>query len=225
MALNYKSLKNLVYEHLYKSINNGHLKPGEKINENQLCKDLQVSRTPIREALIQLENEGYIHRLNRRGFVVREISQEKIREIYQIIGCLEGLAASLAVGNLSDDDFNFLRDLIAKMDLSIEKRKIREYFAQQRSFHDVYIAASRNEELFNLITSLKKRFIKKAYFMHENEDFLYKNLKRNNNEHKQILKMLEEGDKAGVNRFLVDVHWNYDYANIVISTFMSSNNK
>jgi len=222
MVFNFKSLKDHVYQYLYDKINSGGLKPKDKINENQLCLDLNVSRTPIREALIQLEDEGYITRVPRRGFIVREISLEKIRDIYDILGCLEGHGASLAISQLTDKDFSALKDLIRRMDKAIADKRVAEYFKIQRLFHDVYIDACGNKELSDLIGSLKKRFVKKAYFLHDQEDVLYQTLERNNEDHKHILEQLEKGDKAGVEAFLRDVHWNFERANLIISPFESN---
>jgi len=221
--LKYKSLKELVYEYLYKKINSGSLQPKDKLNENQICKDLNVSRTPIREALVQLENEGYIKRLQRRGFIVREINQNQIKEIYKILGSLEGLAASDAVDHLMESDLEAMAKLTKRMDAAIKKRNVSQYFELQRSFHNKYIAASGNAELTKLISSLKKRFIKKAYFRHENEEILYETLQRNNNHHKEILKLLKKKDKKGVEQYLEEVHWNFNSANLIISTFKASN--
>jgi DNA-binding GntR family transcriptional regulator len=222
MELNYKSLKELVYEYLYSRINSGKLKPNEKIFENQICKDLNVSRTPIREAMIQLENEGFLERLPRRGFKVKEINLEKIKEIYEIIGALEGMAANRAIGKIEEEDIKSMKNLTNKMDEAIGKKSRHEYFKLQRVFHDTLIAASGNKELFDLITSLKKRFIKKAYFQHENEDVLYDTLRGNNKQHKQIIKLIEEQDRKGVEKFLREVHWDMARANIVVSSFESS---
>ncbi len=222
MPFNHKSLKEHVYQYLYEKINKGNLRPNNKINENQLCKDLDVSRTPIREALIQLEDEGYIERLPRRGFIVKEISQGKIREIYEILGFLEGAAASLAIDKLTDQEIVAMSKLIARMDEAIEARRVHEYFKLQRIFHDVYITSCGNNELRDHITSLKKRFVKKAYLLHENEDVLFKTLSKNNNEHKKILELFEKQDKAGVESYLRSVHWNFDNANIIISPFVSN---
>lgn len=221
--LNYKSLKELVYEYMYNKINTGRLNPMEKINENQICKDLNVSRTPIREALIQLENEGYIERLQRRGFIVKEINQENIREIYEIIGCLEGLAAFHATERLKPDDLASMKDLTTRLDESIKKKNIHKYFELQRNFHDEFISACGNKELENLIKSLKKRFIKKAYFRHENEDVLFNKLDNNNKQHKELIKLFEKKDKQGAEMYLRDVHWNYTDANLIVSPFESLN--
>ncbi len=221
--LKHKSLKELVYEYLYKKINIGSLRPNEKLNENQICKDLNVSRTPIREALVQLENEGYIKRIQRRGFIVREINQKQIEEIYKILGCLEGLAAYDAVDRLTESDLESMLKLIQKMDEAIRHRNIHQYFETQRSFHGKYISASANEELGKLIASLKKRFMKKAYYQHKNEDILFETLQRNNNQHKEILKLFKEKDKKGVEQYLKEVHWIFDSANLIISTFNAAN--
>jgi DNA-binding GntR family transcriptional regulator len=223
MAFNHKSLKEHVYLHLYERINSGTLKPKEKINESQLCKDIDVSRTPIREALIQLEDEGYIERLPRRGFIVKEISLGKIREIFQILGCLEGFAASLAIDKLTDRDLGEMRTLIKKMDEAVEQKKIQDYFRLQRSFHNVYISVCGNNELFDLITSLKKRFVKKAYYLSENEKAVYETMDRNNNGHKRILDFLEKGDKLGIESYLKEVHWIFEGSSNIISPFVSTN--
>ena len=186
-AFNYKSLKDHVYQYLYEKINNDQLKPKDKINESQLCKDIEVSRTPIREALIQLEDEGYIERVPRRGFIVKEISAAKIKEICQILGCLDGFAAALAIDRMKERDLQEMKSLVGKMDEAISDRKIREYFRLQRDFHDVYVSMCGNRELFDLITSLKKRFVKKAYYLNKDEADLVKSLEWKNNGHKRIL--------------------------------------
>jgi DNA-binding GntR family transcriptional regulator len=221
MPLNYKykSLKELVYAYLYEKINQGTIKPSEKINENLICEDLQVSRTPVREALIKLEDEGYIKRMPRRGFIVREVSLDKIREIYEIIGCLEGLAASLAIDRMTGKDIILLETLVEKMDEAIKNKKLREYFKLQRDFHDVYISASGNEELYNILLSLKKRFVKKAYFTRENDQELYTALKRFNDGHKEIVTLIKKSNKKGVVDYLKEVHWNFKNAEIVVSPF------
>jgi DNA-binding GntR family transcriptional regulator len=225
MTLNYKSLKDHVYLYLYERINNGTLKPGDKINENQLCKDLEVSRTPIREALIKLEDEGYIERLPRRGFVVKEISLGKIKEIYEILGCLEGFAASLAIDRLTEKDLMVMKILVQKMDDAISDKNVHEYFKLQRNFHETYILACGNKELFDLIILLKKRFVKKAYLLHENEETIVQTMKKNNLGHKNIVDLLEKKDKSGIEALERDVHWNLENVNVIVSPFESEKTK
>jgi DNA-binding GntR family transcriptional regulator len=222
MVFNYKTLKEHVYLYLYEKINSGTIKPKEKINESQLCKDINVSRTPIREALIQLEDEGYIERLPRRGFIVKEISLGKIKEIFQILGCLEGFAASLTIDKLTDKDIEEMRALVKKMDEAIADKKVPDYFRLQRNFHNIYISVCGNNELFDLIASLKKRFVKKAYFLSENQGILYETMERNNDGHKRIVEFLEKGDKSGIESYLREIHWRFNGSSNIISPFEST---
>jgi DNA-binding GntR family transcriptional regulator len=220
MVIQYQSLKDHVYNYLYDKINSGRLKPRSKINEKQICNDLNVSRTPIREALIQLEDEGYVERLPRRGFIVKEITADKIKEIFEIIGCLEGKAGEMAVDRIKPKDILSMEELVQKSAECIKKRKLREYFTHQRNFHNVYILASGNSELYNLILSLKKRFIKKAYFGKQNNDALYQRLEMNIKEHKKIIQFFKNKDKEGVDKFLRNVHWSAQHTERIVSPFI-----
>jgi DNA-binding GntR family transcriptional regulator len=224
VMINYKSLKDHVYEYLYKQINTGKLKPKEKISENKLCEHLNVSRTPVREALIMLEEKGYVTRLPRRGFIVREITSNKIKEIYSIIGCLEGMAASLAIKNINDEDLSLMKKLVNKMNDSIEKRNIYEYFKLQRKFHNVFLVASENSELINIVTSLKKRFIKKAYYNHETDDHLFKDLSNFNKGHERIVQLFKKGNSEEIEKYIKNEHWSLKHVNTVVSPFEANKN-
>lgn len=214
MAINYKSLKDHVYKYLSDKIIKGTLKPKERIDISQVCENLKISRSPVREALAQLENERYLEKLPRRGFVVREISVEKVKEIYTIIGCLEAYAASLALSRLTESDLIRLDRLVAKMDETLKKRKLHEYYNLQRKFHDIYILASGNSELHMLISNLKNRFRKQVYSIFENKQTLYDALIKANNQHKQIVKLFKSGEGEEIEQFLRNVHWNIKYAKL-----------
>lgn len=85
-------LRQSVHSALVQQIVAGELKAGEPVNESRLAKQLKVSRTPLREALLQLEQEGFIRSDERRGFSVEGLSAREVREIYPMIWTLEGLA-------------------------------------------------------------------------------------------------------------------------------------
>ena len=80
----YKSLKDHVYDYIARQIMDGTLKPEQKINENVICEELNISRTPVREALIQLASEGVLKNRARKGFVVRALSEEEVAELYGV---------------------------------------------------------------------------------------------------------------------------------------------
>ncbi len=77
----------------------------------------------------------------------------------------------------------------------------------------------------DLLTSLKKRFMKKAYFAREDDAELYRALKNFNKGHKKIIQLFVDGKRADIERYLKEVHWNVDYASIVVSPFEASETK
>lgn len=214
MVINYKSLKDHVYQYLSDKINEGTLKPKERIDIAQICEKLNISRTPVREALVQLENERYLEKLPRRGFVIRELSAEKVKEIYAIIGCLEAYAASLALSKITESDLNKLDGLTVRMDEALKKRKFNDYYNLQVKFHDIFILASSNNELYLLISSLKHRFRKQVYSIFKNKETLLEGLTRANKQHKQIVRLFKSGNEEKINHFFRKVHWNIKYAKL-----------
>ena len=96
------TLKDHVYEYIADQIRLGDLKPEEKINENGICEKLGISRTPVREALIQLAAEGVLSSNAHRGFVVKKTDVTTVIELYEIIGVLEGLAAKKSCPHQTD---------------------------------------------------------------------------------------------------------------------------
>lgn len=205
--IEYKSIKDHVYDYLVARIDEGSLKQNEKIDEKSICEDLQVSRTPVRESLIELANEGYLDRIPRRGYRVKEITNEEIKEIYEIIGNLEGLAASLAFPKMKKEDFNQLEKLIERMDDSINRRRRGDYYKYQQEFHDIFIQISGNKKLFGVLNSLKKRIIRQDYSIHTGEGAIYEAFKQFNGQHMQIFKLLKKGELEELKRYLKEVHW------------------
>lgn len=201
------SLKDHVYNYISEKINEGSLTPKEKINEQLICEELQISRTPVREALIQLATEGYLENIPRKGFRVRPIDENKAMEFYMIIGVLEGLAASHAVEFITSEELNHMKQLAIDMDKAISKEFYDSYYKLQTEFHNTFINMCNNEELIRLLNQLKRSFIRQTYITQETED-LFEVLKKTNQEHKEIIKLFELKDKEKLQIFLSDVHWN-----------------
>jgi len=210
--MEFKSLKDHVYDFLSAQIQDNRLKPGEKINEKSLCEDLGISRTPVREALIELANEGLLERRPRRGFLVKALTKEEVKEIYKILGCLEGVAAADAISLLSAREFKAMEDLIQAMDQAVQKNKKERFYKLQKDFHDVYISACGNKHLIRIINSVKSRFLRQAYRQMEPEEDFNRTLRQFNDEHRMILDLLRAGKTEDLDKYLKDVHWNFTYA-------------
>ena len=209
--LDYRSLKDMVYDHISAEIASGTLKPNAEISESHICAALQISRTPVREALMQLSHEGYIEHIQRRGFFTRGLTIAKVRNIFEILGNLESAAAISALdsGNL---DLPALRAIAAKMEEALSTVALEQYNKLQISFHDTINRASGNEDMVKIISNYKKFFMREEYLSQTPESEVPFLLTKMNEEHWHIVHLLEAGDREGLRTFIRDEHWNPKYA-------------
>ncbi|QBD77640.1 GntR family transcriptional regulator [Ktedonosporobacter rubrisoli] len=103
-------LRDELYQILLERILNSTLAPGSRVNESRLAQELNVSRTPLREALLRLEQEGFVYADQLRGFIIQPLTEREVREVYPILGNLEGLALRLS-GTMTTIDFVRLEQL------------------------------------------------------------------------------------------------------------------
>lgn len=207
----YMSLKSYVYQYISEKINSGLLTGDDKINEVQISEELDVSRTPIREALVQLASDGYLENIPRKGFKVKRIDTKTTIELYEIIGALDGKAGSLSIDYVTDEDIAEMSKLLQDMHHMIISDHHEKYNDLQLKFHEVYISKCHNFELISLLKKLKMNFIRKNYSVTESDD-IKAILLETNNEHKEILALIQNKDKLGLQNYLSDVHWSSDKA-------------
>lgn len=112
------NLKQMVASKLREFIFSGLLRPGSKIDQDELARQFGVSKLPIREALITLESEGLIDNLPRRGSFVAPLTRQDITDHYDVFGVIAGMAAARASTVLDDEDLALLDDLVAQMERS-----------------------------------------------------------------------------------------------------------
>jgi DNA-binding GntR family transcriptional regulator len=151
---NYRTVKKDVVAYLKQAIIAGDLRPGERLVEPLLAEQLKVSRTPVREAIFQLENEGLVERIPYRGAVVASISSRDVSEIYTIKSAIEGLAARLACQNVTPLQIKQLRDLLKQMEAYAKKRDLDQYTGVSRSFHVQIIEIADNKWLLDVYRRL-----------------------------------------------------------------------
>ena len=199
------SLKDHVYEYISENLKDGSLKPDDKINEKDISDKLGVSRTPVREALIQLAAEGLLKSEPRRGFRVKPLSLKEASDLYQLIGYLDAMAAVLALDNMSEKDIDLMKSLHSKMDKSIKDDNFDKYYQFQIKFHDVYIDRCDNNELVDTLEKIKMRFIKQGYSDIDSE-VLDKTFNETNKQHLEIIKLFEEKNKESLEKFLKEIH-------------------
>ncbi len=140
-----------VAEVLRDAILRGELKPGEKLDQSRIAKRLRVSRTPVRNALLILSNEGLVEMAPHLGAVVSEISPEEMEEIYFIRGLLEGIAARLGAERMTDEHIISLRVILDEMNASTD---LDEWLRLNTRFHYLIYEQANRPRLLTLIDSI-----------------------------------------------------------------------
>lgn len=150
--------RELIAETLREEIIRGTLSPDTRLQEIELSERFQTSRTPVREALRQLESEGFIAIRPRRGAVVTPITSKDIEEFYELKSVLEGYAARRATERLRDADISRMERLNNELD---ELRKSGDYLEMvevHNRFHEVFVQNCGNERIASLIKGLVQQY-------------------------------------------------------------------
>lgn len=148
---NYQRIQDLVFITLRDEILSGKLKPDEKLNTNQLAKRLGVSRTPIREALNRLISVGLVQTIPHRGIYIRKLSIDEIIELYYIRAALEGIAARLAVRNLTEEETNRLLQYCDEMEAQQRAGNYQKFLEINYMFHQTIYKATQSPQLQDLL--------------------------------------------------------------------------
>ena len=152
------TLREKILENIRDAIVSGELKAGSHISEPELAERYGISRTPIREAFRQLESEGYLTVIPRRGVIVSEFSPKDIEEFYAIKSIMEGYAARRACEKLSEKDLGRLQAINNKLAELARIGDIKHFFKIHSDFHELFIKAADNEKLHELIAGLVTKF-------------------------------------------------------------------
>jgi len=207
-----KSLSNQVYDYIVRQIKIGKFEPGDKIVETDLIEQLGISRTPIREALIQLSSDGILNSIPRKGFFVVRFDPKQVHYNYLIVARLDSYAAELVIDNMNADDYNKMDATIQTLDFAIKSRNYELYNDQQEYFHDVYLNKCENTELIELIHSLQRKYVRTAIYSRD-EEKLYAFLLKVNEEHRMILQYFMQHALADLTQTIID-HWSMNKTNI-----------
>jgi len=156
-------LRDVVFKTLRQSILTGELKPGERLMEIHLADKLGVSRTPIREAIRQLELEGLVIMVPRKGAQVAQITEKNMSDVLEVRLALDELAVGLACERITDEEIEELLQACASFETAIESADVRTIAAADINFHDTILRASKNERLTQLVNNLAEQIYRYRY--------------------------------------------------------------
>jgi len=214
-TLQTRSLREQVYEYLRDEMTRGGMQPGNFLDLNDLAQRLGISRTPLREALLQLETQGFVTVLPRRGFRLNPLTLDDIRHYYEIIGALESATLENFGGSLGPEDITRMRALDASMGKAVAANNFDSYYKLNLAFHDIYLGRSDNKRLLAQVRLLKQRL----YDWPRREGMVKSWEEHSVGEHEAFIKLLEQDRIQEAAAYLQDVHWSFQVQETYIHAY------
>ena len=142
-----------LFSSLRKDILQGKLRQGEKLTEQQICDEYNVSRTPVREAFRQLELEGFIETIPNRGAFVVGFSLQDIQDMYELRKSYEVLAVKWAIERITKEEYEKLEEAFEFMEFYTQKKDVEKMLNINMNFHELIYRASHNRMLYHILSS------------------------------------------------------------------------
>lgn len=213
MVTSSEQLVSSLVDRIFAKIVAGEYPPGSHLRQEALAQEFAVSRTPIREALRQLEMKGVIHHRPNQGAVVLAPSARDIREIYQVRAELEGLAISLAAEWITDEQTERMRRAQKRFADTVDKliaarktnskahlKSVPNWVESNDEFHGVVIEASGNRRLKQVIQDLHYGFIRNVMLSAQTMDG--RRMRENVSQHEEILSAITRHDALEARRLM-----------------------
>ena len=202
--LGYKSLTECVMDYLKGQLMYGEIMPGEEINFRALCETLGVSRTPVREALIQLMKDGFIEIASRKGFRIKRITLKEIEDLYGIGGLLESEIVKSACEKMTDEDIKKLEHLYSNSERALHDNNSLAYSERNFEFNKFLWSFCSNHIAIEFLNKVRERlyFVKKRIDDPDWERMLLY-------DHREMIRLIKEKNKKALGELLKNQHWSF----------------
>lgn len=202
--LDLTSLREQVYRYIRAEMHNGNLLPGSHINAKEMSQKLGISKTPLRDAIIQLECEGFVSILPRRGVLVNKLTLEDIKNSVEIVGALEAAAIVSAFDKLGYSHIEEMERQNSDLITAINNEDFDRYYELNIAFHDIFLNLSGNKELRRIVMPFKQRlydFPRRSYI--KEWELI------NCGEHAQFIEFIRRGERDNAASLWRNSHWSF----------------
>jgi DNA-binding GntR family transcriptional regulator len=194
-----RELNQQAYDEIRRRILNGEFLPSSPISEYQLAAALNISRTPVREAIKRLEKEGLLWSIPNKGTFVTELSAHDIMEIYQVREALEGMASRLAAEQMSEMDIQRIEKEITLLHELQSTDRVDEIFQCDIRLHKLIIASTRNFRLGAILTTLDDQMHRIRVIFSQTPDWVQAVIQ----EHTTLVEKIKTHDGEGAENAMV----------------------
>lgn len=185
-----KSKKELVYDFILTQFLSKKYKSRDHLNISQIAEQCSVSEIPVREALRQLEGDGYVKFSSNKGAFASGINRNEISQLVQVKGVLEGFATKLAVENLTQEDIDHISKVNMEMKEAMEKEDSSLFSKKNLEFHTYICERCGNAELLKILHNLWKRWaITTQVFFGSDE---IRRMRDSFEDHERIIEMIKD---------------------------------
>ncbi|MCG8470698.1 MAG: GntR family transcriptional regulator [Desulfobacterales bacterium] len=203
--INIQPLREQIYEYMRDEINKGNLQPGELVNTSKISRSLGISKTPLREALIQLECDGFVTILPRKGVMVNRLTLADVRESWEICRVFEYEMMNKLFDHIDEDCIAKMEAINNEMMAATKEKDPDRFYSLNIDFHDAFLSLSKNSQMRRILRLIKQRLY----------DFLSRSCipeweSVNCDEHDELIRLLKSDDREAATRFLKEVHWAFE---------------
>ena len=199
-------LRTQVYEYLRKELKEERLNPGMFVSINQIIKKMGISRTPLRDALLQLQTEGFVTFLPQRGIRINELTQQDIEDMYEMLGALDSRILLSVFNQLGSGEIEQMKKINQDMYTNMSEDRFYQYWDLNTAFHHVYLDLSSNAPILHQLNIIRQRL-----FVFGKKDWSVKMREMNYNEHLEMIELIEKGEAVRAADFMRDVHCIINY--------------
>ena len=187
-----------VYEQILSAIINGQIAPGERLIQEKIAAEINISRTPVREALLRLEQEGILELSGRKGFAIRQISEDEVRDLYQAREAIESYGAYWVAANRSEERLAAIEAKVAA-ERALSERDVEAEFYLNKDIHRTIVEQTGNNVLIGMFDSIWGRGISLWPFAatranQEPPDLMV---------HQELLEILQTGSPENAQRAMI----------------------
>jgi DNA-binding GntR family transcriptional regulator len=194
-------LRTQVYEYLRQELKAENLKPGQYISMNQIMKQLNISRTPLRDALLQLQSERFVTFLPQRGIRINELTQKDIENLYEMLGALDSRILLAVFDRIGEREIEQMKQINKEMGEYLKEQYFMRYWNLNTAFHNVYLNLSSNTLILDHINIVRQRL-----FEFSKKDWSLKRKQVIHSEHETLIEIIEKGDAIAAADFMRDQH-------------------
>ncbi len=199
-----KSLREAVHAYFCEQMKLGRLAAGNYINQSEICQELNISKAPLRDALIQLETEGFVTIQPRKGVLINSMNLQDVKEAYDLLAALESSAMLAAFDRINTDHIEQMKRINNKLLTTLENGQFDQYYQLNTAFHQIFLELAENSLLLDITSPIMQRL-----YNFPLRTYVVEWEKINLAEHTRLIDSIQKGNFRAAASILQFEHWSF----------------